>query len=530
MVGSQTFPVIGRWSDVRHDLPARTRAFLLESIGPGVPWAVPDPVDPPVTRLTTTECADVADDDIELRVDATTRQSAAWGMALSDLLRSRLQGIPDAVLTPLTPSAVSRIITWCDAHDVAIVPRGGGTSVVGGLTGPEGVRRWVSVDLSQLDQMDEPDLIDNVIRVGPGVTGPKLESVLADVGYICGHFPQSWERATMGGYAATRSAGQNSTGYGRIEDLIVAADLATPVGTWHLGHIPATSVGPHMLRYALGSEGTLGIFTSLTVRVRPQPEVRRAEGAMAPHWRAGIDAVRALVQSGVAPSVIRLSDPAETRGTWRMSAPTGLAGGLIDGYLRVRGASDGCLLIMDWHGSRAMVGAQRAHAWHILRQHDVVALGSRVGRTWVRHRFAGPYLRDQLVHDGYFVETFETAAPWSALHLLHARVSDVIASVLPNSYLMAHVSHVYNEGASMYFTLIATSDVLAQWPELKHRITDAIVMAGGTASHHHGVGVDHAPWLDTELGSVGMRALRAVKAAVDPHNIMNPAVLAGTTQ
>jgi alkyldihydroxyacetonephosphate synthase len=285
-----------------------------------------------------------------------------------------------------------------------------------------------------------------------------------------------------------------------------------------------------LLRYVLGSEGTLGIFTSLTLRVRPQPEVRRAEGAMAPDWRAGMEALRSLAQSGVAPSVVRLSDMAETRGTWRMSAPTGLTGDLLDGYLRVRGASEGCLLIMDWHGSRSTVRAQRAQAWRLLRQHGVVSLGSTVGRRWVRHRFDGPYLRDQLVHDGYFVETFETAAPWSALETLHARVSAVVETTVANCILMAHISHVYSTGASLYFTLIAPGDVGAQWSQLKRHLTDTMIAAGGTASHHHGVGIDHAPWLAGEVGPVGMRAIRAVKHALDPNNIMNPAVMAGAAE
>jgi alkyldihydroxyacetonephosphate synthase len=530
VVGPQAFPVIGRWSDARHDLPMRTRAFLVDSVGPGVPWVFPQPVNPPESRLTSVECAELAGDGIEVRCEASVRQEAAWGMALPDLLRSRPQGVPDAVLVPMNPASVSRIIEWCDSNDVVIVPRGGGTSVVGGLVGPGGDRRWVSVDVSRLTHIDAPDLVDDVIRVGPGVTGPALESALTDVGRIFGHYPQSWERATIGGYAATRSAGQNSTGYGRIEDLIVAADLATPSGTWQLGHIPATSVGPNLLRYALGSEGTLGIFTSLTLRIRPRPEVRRAEGAMAPDWQAGTEALRALAQHSVAPSVIRLSDPAETRGTWRMSAPTGLVGSALDGYLRVRGAADGCLLIMDWHGSRSTVRAQRAQAWRILRQHGVVSLGASVGRKWVQHRFDGPYLRDQLVHDGYFVETFETAAPWSALHALHARVEDVVAAALSRYALLAHISHVYSAGASIYFTLIAPADVVTQWSHLKRRITDTILAAGGTASHHHGVGVDHAPWLAAEVGPVGMRVIRAVKQAVDPNDIMNPGILAGAVE
>lgn len=530
MVGRQTFPVIGQWSDARHDLPARTRAFVTDMVGPGSTWSFPVFPEPPASRLTPAECTDLAGDTDHLCIDAVARQSAAWGMAYLDLVRQRAQSIPDAVLTPSHPSEVARAIQWCVEHDVVIVPRGGGTSVVGGLGGPKDDRRWISMDLSSLNQIGPPDLLNDVIRVGPGVTGPALEAVLGQVGRVFGHFPQSWERATIGGYAATRSAGQNSTGYGRIEDLVVAARLATPSGEWRVGHLPATSIGPNLLRYVLGSEGTLGIFTDLTLRIRPRPQVRRAEGAMTPDWGAGIAAIRSLVQNDVAPSVIRLSDRAETRGTWRMSAPSGLTGDLINGYLRARGASQGCLMIMDWHGSSAMVEATRAEAWRLLRSHGVISLGGAVGRTWVRHRFDGPYLRDQLIRDGYFVETFETSSSWATLENLHTRVSEIVAATAHRSYLMSHISHAYSTGASLYFTIVAPGDLITDWPILKQQLTNEITAAGGTASHHHGMGVDHAPWLAAEVGPVGLQAIRAVKQAVDPSNIMNPAILAGAAR
>ena len=526
MVGRQTFPVIGQWSDARLDLPVRTKAFVSDVVGPGSPWSLPDPAEPPASRFTPAECIDLAGGIDQIRTDAAARQSAAWGMSFLDLVRQRAQSIPDAVLVPSSAGEVERIIQWCVEHDVVIVPRGGGTSVVGGLSGPKDDRRWISVDLSSMDQISPPDRINDVITVGPGVTGPALEKVLTHVGRVFGHFPQSWERATIGGYAATRSAGQNSTGYGRIEDLVVAAHLVTPIGRWDLGHLPATSVGPNLLRYVLGSEGTLGIFTDLTLRIRPRPTVRRAEGAMAPNWGAGISALRSLAQNDVAPSVIRLSDVAETRGTWRMSAPSGLAGSLISGYLRARGAAQGCLMIMDWHGSSAMVETTRTQAWRLLRSHGVIALGGAVGRTWVRHRFDGPYLRDQLIRDGYFVETFETSSSWATLGSLHARVGEVVSSAAPRSYLMSHISHVYSTGASLYFTIIATGDLVHNWPSLKRDLTDAVADAGGTASHHHGMGIDHAPWLAAEVGPVGLQAIRAVKQALDPFNIMNPSILA----
>jgi alkyldihydroxyacetonephosphate synthase len=530
VVGRQTFPVIGQWGDVRHHLPARTKAFLAEMVGPGSTWSFPDPLPPPASRLTPAQCAGLAAGADQVHIDAAARQGAAWGMSFLDLVRQREQLIPDAVVVPSNAEQVRRTIAWCIDNDVVIVPRGGGTSVVGGLSGPADDRRWISVDLCGLDTIEPPDLLNDVVTVGPGVTGPALEGALSQVGRVFGHFPQSWERATIGGYAATRSAGQNSTGYGRMEDLVVAARLATPIGEWRVGHLPATSVGPNLLRYVLGSEGTLGIFTDLTLRIRPRPDVRRAEGAMAPDWRAGISALRSLAQNDLAPSVIRLSDRSETRGTWRMSAPSGLAGSLVNGYLRARGASEGCLMVMDWHGTNSVVEARRAEAWRLLRSHGVIALGGSVGRTWVRHRFDGPYLRDQLVRDGYFVETFETSSSWTELPALHSRVSEIVSSAAPRSYLLGHISHVYSTGASLYFTVIASSGLVSDWPQLKRQLTESITAAGGTASHHHGVGTDHAPWLPTEVGPVGMQTILAVKNAVDPGNIMNPAILAGAAE
>jgi alkyldihydroxyacetonephosphate synthase len=510
-------------------LPGRTKAFLLAHVGPGDPpeslqaTVAGSPPLPPEALL------ELQSLEIDLSTDEGVRVTRTLGMSYLDVLRQR-QGVvepgPAVVIRPATTGDVQQILDWAATHDIAVVPRGGGTSVVGGLVGVADGRSWVCLDMRGMRAVLELDEVSQLVRVEPGITGPELEACLAARGLRLGHFPQSWERATIGGYASTRSAGQESTGIGRFEDLVEQVHLATPVGPWTVGHIPATAAGPDLLRYVLGAEGTLGVVTEVHLRVRSLPPAHHSEGAMAPHWSAAVAAVRTLIQQDLAPDVVRLSDPRETQATWEMSAPTGILGSLVNTYLNLRGARQGCLLILQWNeASSAILRARRRAAWRVLRQRGVVGLGQSVGRTWAKHRFAGPYLRDHLMDEGYFVETFETATSWANIDSVHADVTRVVRNLFPSGFLMSHISHVYPTGASLYFTVIDTACRGDRWREAKVLLTDAIMAAGGTLSHHHGVGGDHAPWLADEVGDVGLAAIRAVKHAIDPQNIMNPGLL-----
>jgi alkyldihydroxyacetonephosphate synthase len=466
--------------------------------------------------------------------DRASRLAHAGGKSYLDLLRRRggdASDAPDAVLTPDGTAQVAALLRTCSELGVVVVPFGGGTSVVGGLTGTDADDRpVVAVDLRRMAGVRSVDVPSSLVTVGPGMRGPALEEALAADGLTLGHLPQSWEFATLGGYAATRSAGQSSTGVGRFDDLVAGLTLATPSGVLELGTPPASAAGPDLLGLALGSEGTLGIITELRLRVRPRPRTTHHEGWAFRSWAAGLAALQRLARHDLLPDVVRLSDPDETRISLRQSG--GLGARALRGTLRARRRGAGCLLVVGWEGLPTIVRARRSAATSVLREDGAVRLGSRVGKAWVRHRFAAPYLRDRLLDSGLLVETLETAATWSALPGVYDAVRRALHGALTGSgrrpLVMAHVSHGYPTGASLYLTVLADRDddlPIQQWLSAKRAATDALLAAGGTLTHHHGVGADHRPWLAQEIGPLGVDVLRSVKQRLDPQGICNPGVL-----
>jgi alkyldihydroxyacetonephosphate synthase len=311
-----------------------------------------------------------------------------------------------------------------------------------------------------------------------------------------------------------------------MDDLVVGLRAAAPGAALDLRAQPASAAGPDLRELLLGSEGTLGVLTSVAVRVRPKPAVTRFEGFMLPTWEAGLDALRALAQEGLAPDVARFSDVPETRMSLALAGTGGPAGHVARGYLRVRGVADGCLAVTGWQGDAERVRERREEGAAILRRAGAVALGQAAGRGWARSRFETPYLRDELLARGVLAETLETATTWSGLAGLHRAVGDALRAHAP--VVACHVSHLYPTGASLYFTALAAQeagDELGQWQRLKRAAGDAIVGAGGTITHHHAVGRDHAPWMGDEVGDAGLALLRAAKAELDPRGILNPGKL-----
>jgi len=359
--------------------------------------------------------------------------------------------------------------------------------------------------------------------------GPRVERALAVRGYTLGHLPQSFRYSTVGGWLATRSAGQASTGYGRIEDLVHALRCVTPTGELVLGRGPASAAGPDLLRLVVGSEGTLGVLTEATLSVRRLPTRRRYEGWSVPDLPAGLDLVRELAQrlgTGLAPDVCRLSDDDETRATFLLSGSLGTA--LARGYLAARGRNPGCLAILGWEGEPDQVAYRQRAAARILRAHGALPLGAAAGRSWLHGRFAAPNLRDALLDAGLLVETLETAADHAALPHLYERIRGTLRDRLGRALVLTHVSHLYRTGASLYVTVLAardTDDPVGQWVAAKRAVTEAILSAGGTLTHHHAVGTDHRDFLAAEIGTTGVAVLRAVKATLDPAGIMNPGTL-----
>jgi alkyldihydroxyacetonephosphate synthase len=466
---------------------------------------------------------------------AEDRVRHATGRGYPDLVRLRgggLEAAPDAVVLPRDAGALQRILEICAAEGVAVVPFGGGTSVVGGIEPLRGGhQRLISLDLRRLRGV-EVDARSLTATLGAGLRGPEAEAALAAKGLTLGHFPQSFEYATIGGFAATRSAGQASSGYGRFDDLVTAVRLIAPVGEMRTLETPHTAAGPALRELIVGSEGVLGVVPDVTVRVRPQPRVRRYEGWMAESFEAGAGIVRALAQGPGLPDVIRVSDEEETRVSMSLSGPRGLAGALFGAYLSARRRREGCLVIAGFEGDEESVARRRALAVRELRAGGAAYLGQAAGRSWEHGRFQGPYLRDSLMDLGAMVETLETSHTWAQLGSLHASVGTAIRQALADQgtpgLVFCHLSHAYADGASLYFTFISRArqgEEVEQWRSVKQAACEAIVAAGATITHHHAVGRDHAPYMEAAVGGLGLEALRAVKERLDPTGIMNPGKL-----
>ncbi|MBS1878810.1 MAG: FAD-binding oxidoreductase [Actinobacteria bacterium] len=459
----------------------------------------------------------------------------ATGRGYADLARLRLGALeraPDAVLVPADAAAVRRVIDASAAAGVAVVPFGGGTSVVGGVEPLRGgFERLVSLDLTALRGV-EVDPRSLTARLGAGLRGPEAEAALARHGLTLGHFPQSFEYATIGGFAATRSAGQASSGYGRFDALVSAIRLLAPAGDLDTLETPHSAAGPALRELVVGSEGALGVIPEVTVRVRPAPAVRRYEGWMATGFEAGAEIVRTLAQGPGLPTVIRVSDEEETESSLALSGPRGIAGRLFGGYLAARKRAGGALLIVGYEGDEESVARRRALTVRALRGGGAAYLGGVAGRGWEHGRYQGPYLRDTLLGMGALVETLETSHTWSRLEELRAAVGaairDTLAAAGTPPLVWCHLSHAYADGASLYFTFVCRArrgEEVAQWRQVKTAACEAIVAHGGTITHHHAVGRDHAPYLEAEIGTGGIEALRALKERLDPAGIMNPAKL-----
>jgi alkyldihydroxyacetonephosphate synthase len=527
------------WGDpsVEPHLDEQALGVLRERIGALEPW--------PLARelgdfeLSAAEAlpqalVDAVEEENVFRADED-RLRHATGRSYVDLARLRtgaLEAAPDAVLMPRSATALSRILEICAAEGVAVVPFGGGTSVVGGvepLRGGHG--RLVSLDLGVLRDVvvDERSL---TARLGAGLRGPEAETALGRFGLTIGHFPQSFEYATIGGFAATRSAGQASSGYGRFDSLVSSVRMLTPSGEISTLETPHTAAGPALRELVIGSEGVLGVIPEVTVRVRPAPQVRRYEAWMAESFEAGSEIARALAQGPGLPEIVRVSDEEETEGTLALSGPRGLSGQLFKGYLGVRKRRGGALMIVGFEGDEESTARRRALTVRALREGGAAYLGQAAGRAWEHGRYQGPYLRDTLMGMGAMVETLETSQTWSRFGELHEAVGTAIRDSLAGQgtpgLVFCHLSHAYADGASLYFTFISRARrgaELEQWAAVKRAASEAIVAHGGTITHHHAVGRDHTPYMEAEVGETGLDVLRAVKEQLDPAGIMNPGKL-----
>ncbi|WP_235921702.1 FAD-binding oxidoreductase [Lentzea tibetensis] len=510
-----------RWTSETTPLPPHALAWLSTRIGLGTPL---DEVPVTVPESALSEDAFEALEAVaEISLDAGDRLGRAGGLSYLDLIKRRGCGeltIPDAVVLPSSPEEVQEVLRVCVEHDIAVVPFGGGTSVVGGVEALRGGKDAViALDLARLNRLVSIDPVSRIAVLQAGTTAPDAENLLAEHGFTLGHVPQSFERATIGGFAATRSAGQASSGYGRFEDMVEGVRVQTPAGEWRLGSAPASAAGPDLQQLVIGSEGLFGVITEVALRVRPKPENPVYEGVVVDGWEAGTALIRDLAQRNALADVTRLSDVDETEVALALTG--GRKAELLGKYLRFRGVEQPCLVIFGWEGRSRDVTMGATYG------HKLVRLGRAMGESWRHGRFNGPRQRDALLDAGVCAETLETATHWSKLPALYDAVRGALKGALGDPVVMCHVSHAYETGASLYFTVLVPRDVedpVTQWQQAKAAACEAI-SGIGTITHHHAVGRDHAPYLEAEIGSLGVEVLRALKSTFDPTGILNPGKL-----
>ncbi|HMJ34417.1 MAG TPA: FAD-binding oxidoreductase [Baekduia sp.] len=497
------------------------QAFAIEEGDGGSPAAVALPVGPSALAGDALAALEAAVGAEHVVRDDGARAAHANGMSYLDLVRRSADppAAPDAIVEPAGHAEVGAVLRACSEHGVAVVPFGGGTSVVGGVAPGRGAfSAVIALDLRRLDALVAVDDVSQTATLQAGVTGPRAEELLAAHGFTLGHLPQSFERATIGGYAATRSAGQLSTGWGRFDALVQRLRAATPAGDLDLGRAPGTAAGPDLRQLLLGSEGAFGVITEVTVRVRPIPETVRHEGWRVADLATGVGILRSLAQHGSKPDLARLSDETET------------ALGVATGGAAAEDGAGGCTLLIGWEGDAVDVAYRAAGARGRLEGAGAVALGEEAAAAWRHGRFRAPRLRDELLGTGLLVETLETATTWRDLIALHDAVGETLRGALDGAspVVSCHVSHLYATGASLYFTVLARRDAddpVGQWLRAKAAVMETLTGRGATLTHHHAVGADHAPWLAAELGELGVDVLRAVKARLDPAGVMNPGKL-----
>jgi alkyldihydroxyacetonephosphate synthase len=509
------------------------RRFLAARIGPGTP-----PREATLAEVVAGVARSRLEDspDLHLTTDRETRVRRARGQSLPDLasLRyGRLDAVPDAVARPVDAPEVRRLIDYGRLAGARLIPWGGGTSVVGGVSARPSADPLITVDLSALTGVRNFDERSGLVTVGAGTTGPALGTLLAGHRLTIGHEPQSWELATVGGWVAARGSGLKSLGVGRIEAIFAGGTLEAPAGTMVMAPYPGSAAGPDLRQLVLGSEGRLGFLTEVILRGTPHPEVERMEAWALPGWAAGTDAVRELVQARPGLSLLRLSTPVETA-TLLAFADRPSQTRALAAYLRLRRhPTDWALALVGVAGRRRIAKAAGGEAGSVLRAHGGVRLPA-LAEAWSRTRFRSPYLRNALWSAGYASDTLETATDWEHVPGLLARIEASLGAALApwgeRAHVFTHLSHLYPSGSSLYVTYIFRlapdpDETMARWRALKAAASQTISIDGATITHHHGVGVDHAPYLAAEKGPLGMAALRAVVRTFDPEGLMNPGVL-----
>jgi alkyldihydroxyacetonephosphate synthase len=470
-------------------------------------------------------------------IDDESRLVHTYGKSIRDLLRIRsslIQRMPDIVVYPADEAEVQAVVDYAAANDIVLIPFGGGTNISGSLEPIATEERTIiSLDLGRLASIVSIDEGSGLATIQAGMQGPDLEDELVKRGWTMGHFPDSFTHSTIGGWVATRSSGMQSDVYGDIADMTKGLRLVRPGGVTVLRPLPSTATGPSVREMILGSEGRLGVITEVTVNVHRTPELREINGYLFPSWEAGIAAMHEISQSDAKPTVTRVSDAREAGFSFATSkAKKGFdPQKVLEWYLERRGWDlEGInLSFIGFEGSKAHVAYEKKIVGGIVKKHGGIAVGKGPGVLYDQKKFDTPYLRDFLLDRGAAADVSETAAPWSKLNAMHdgvyAAANKAYASLGIDGWIMSHLSHSYHSGACLYFTFAFVhdgKDPIAQYQVVKSAIQDAFIEIGGTLSHHHAVGVEHAAWLERDISAGGVALMQGLFDTADPGKILNP--------
>ncbi|MBI9074311.1 MAG: FAD-binding oxidoreductase [Desulfatibacillum sp.] len=523
------------WGDtsVTMDVARKGQEMLAELLGPGLPTE-----DYPLEKILKKVGPSRLPEHRLLSQSPEDRYTHAHGQSLPDWIDMRggaLENFPDAVAYPTNSREVEDALEFARENDCLVIPYGGGTSVVGHLTVPKSDRPVLSLSLERMSRLVNLDRYSSLATFEAGVRGVDLEAQLRALGYTLGHYPQSFEYSTLGGWVVTRSSGQQSMHFGRIDQLFMGGDMITPQGSMKLLPHPASGAGPDIRQIVLGSEGRMGVLTNATVKVQPLPEVDQVYGMVFPSWNHGVDAVRTLASASLPLSMIRLSNPKETKTNLVLSGHETQTG-MLNKYLSVRGIDPdkACMALVGIIGRKKVANAGKSVAWRIVKNHKGVVIGKTMGESWEKKRFIIPYLRNSLWDKGYVVDTLETAITWdkvtNLLQAIDSALTEAMAGFDEKIHVFTHLSHVYPTGSSIYTSFAFRP---GESPEETHRrclalktaASREIVKAGGTITHQHGVGTDHKPYLPAEKTQLGMDMLRDIVKRCDPDQRMNPGKL-----
>lgn len=522
------------WGDesTSMELPQSAGAFLSQVVGSGkcLPDATLDDIVSKVPASRLPEHALVITDEEE-------RVRHAKGQSLPDYLAVRSGDIacfPDGVCYPENCQDVKTILAYAKKYHVEVIPYGGGTSVAGHINPKQSQRPILTVDMGRMNQLLHLDEDSQIATFGAGTPGPMVEAQLLARGYTLGHFPQSFELSTIGGWVASRSSGQQSLRYGRIEQMFAGGNIETFAGSLDVPTFPASSAGPDLRELLLGSEGRFGILTQVKVRVSKVADREQFSVIFFPNWQAASQFCKESVQQRIALSMLRVSNGIETQTQLKLAGHENQIKWL-ERYLSMRGCAEGkCMLTFGLTGSSQQINASKKQLKALVKKFQGVNTGEMLGKKWQANRFRSPYLRDALWQQGYVVDTFETATDWGNVDSLMTKVEEKIRHGLSDEgekvHVFTHLSHVYSQGCSLYTTYVyrngnSYQETLARWQKLKHLASDTIVNNAGTISHQHGVGKDHAPYLSVEKGELGMKVLENLVQHFDSEQLLNPGTL-----